>query len=282
MTTDQARQNGFTLTELTIVLVIFALLIGGLMVPLSAQRDLQNTAETQRLLAEAREALIGFAVTNGRLPCPDTDIDGAENLSAPTVTNNAPNPGQSTQNFSVCVASEGYLPFASIGTSRIDGWGNRFRYRVTAAFTQSSIVWSALGASGNIVTVTPGFSLNTPGDISVQTMGDNPATSGTVETRFLSNLATGLPALIVSHGKNGFGSRAADGFALPFPPLENVDEANNLDTGLATKISRFATPSTTPCSDTNEGSAFCEFDDIVDWISPNVLKSRMISGRRLP
>ena len=257
MTTDQARQNGFTLTELTIVLVIFALLIGGLMVPLSAQRDLQNTAETQRLLAEAREALIGFAVTNGRLPCPDTDIDGAENLSAPTVTNNTPNPGQSTQNFSVCVASEGYFPFASI-------------------------VWSALGASGNIVTVTPGFSLNTPGDISVQTRGDNPATSGTVETRFLSNLATGLPALIVSHGKNGFGSRAADGFALPFPPLENVDEANNLDTGLATKISRFATPSTTPCSDTNEGSAFCEFDDIVDWISPNVLKSRMISGRRLP
>lgn len=57
----QAR--GFTLIELAIVLVIITILIGGLAMPLSAQIQARRIAETNRTLEEAREALMGYAMS---------------------------------------------------------------------------------------------------------------------------------------------------------------------------------------------------------------------------
>src|ERR1035437_9255557 len=72
--------RGFTLVELSIVLIIVGLLLSSLMSPMSAQIDQRNYNETQQQINEIREALIGFAVTNGRLPRPATSLaDGAEN-----------------------------------------------------------------------------------------------------------------------------------------------------------------------------------------------------------
>jgi prepilin-type N-terminal cleavage/methylation domain len=65
-----ARHDGFTLAELAVVLVIVALLIGGLLIPLSTQIDIRNVADTRRALTEIREAMLGYLVVNGRLPCP--------------------------------------------------------------------------------------------------------------------------------------------------------------------------------------------------------------------
>lgn len=62
--------RGFILMELTVVLVIVALLLGGLLIPLSAQRDGEAIRGTEKYLADIRDALLGFAVANGRLPCP--------------------------------------------------------------------------------------------------------------------------------------------------------------------------------------------------------------------
>jgi len=47
-------------------------------------------------------------------------------------------------------------------------------------------------------------------------------------------------------------------------------------------ISRFPTKETSVCSDTTSTSAFCEFDDVVTWISSSLLVSRMVSAGRLP
>ena len=54
-------ERGFTLVEMTIVLVIIGLLISSLIPPLSAQMDQRNVNETREQLANIREALIGFA-----------------------------------------------------------------------------------------------------------------------------------------------------------------------------------------------------------------------------
>ena len=78
MKSQRIASGGFTLVELTIVLIIIALLISGMMVPLSAQRDIQRIGGTQKQLAEIREALFGFAIINGRLPCPATATDPAD------------------------------------------------------------------------------------------------------------------------------------------------------------------------------------------------------------
>ncbi len=114
------KSKGFTLTELTIVLVIVALLIGGMLVPLSAQRDIQNLKETQRQLAEIREALLGFAVINGRLPCPATETNPAS-------------ANYGIEDATACGA-EGFLPWKSLGVSEVDAWGSK-RTAVGQPFT---------------------------------------------------------------------------------------------------------------------------------------------------
>ncbi|MEW5781274.1 MAG: type II secretion system protein [Pseudomonadota bacterium] len=173
------RQQGFTLTEMAVVLVIVALLIGGMILPLSTQMDLRNVAETRKQLSDIVEALYGFAASHaasdGRpyLPCPDTDGDGIENRSGGSCTN-----------------QEGILPWSTLGLGRQDAWGNPFRYRVTASFSNS----------------TTGFTLLTGGDLRVCT------TSACIAT-----LGTQLPAVILSAGKNGLATPT------------DADELANLD-----------------------------------------------------
>ncbi|MHB1427846.1 MAG: type II secretion system protein [Rhodocyclaceae bacterium] len=173
------RQSGFTLTEMAVVLVIVALLIGGMILPLSAQQDIRYTAETQKQLDDLGEALYGYAAShadgNGRpfLPCPDTDGNGTENRSG-----------------TACTSQEGTLPWADLGLARQDAWGNAFRYRVAAAFSNSGT----------------GFTLMSAGDLRVCTSAACTATLGTA-----------LPAVILSTGKNGASATA------------DTDELENLD-----------------------------------------------------
>ena len=162
------RQRGFTLTEMAVVLIIAALLIGGMILPLSAQQDLRYVAETQKQLNDIGEALYGYAASHaagdGRpyLPCPDTDGNGTEN-----------------RNGAACASQEGTLPWADLGLGRQDAWGNPFRYRVAPAFSNSA----------------NGFALMSAGDLRVCTSAACTATLG-----------MNLPAVILSTGKNGAGA----------------------------------------------------------------------------
>lgn len=171
--------RGFTLTEMAVVLVIVALLIGGMILPLSVQQDIRYVTETQKQLTDISEALYGYAASHaasdGRpyLPCPDTDGDGTENRTG-----------------TVCTNQEGSLPWADLGLARQDAWGNTFRYRVAATFSNS----------------TTGFTLMSVGDLRVC------ATAACAST-----LGINLPAVILSTGKNGAGTAT------------DADELANLD-----------------------------------------------------
>lgn len=127
--------TGFTLVELSIVLVIVALLIGGMLIPLSAQKDIQRINDTNKRLAEIKDALLGFAIINRRLPCPTTQTDPA-------------NVGYGIED-ATCANVEGYLPWKSLGVSEVDAWGVKrslildpfvgyWRYRADDAFTATS------------------------------------------------------------------------------------------------------------------------------------------------
>ena len=116
---------GFTLLEIVMVLMISGLLLGGLIPLLSSQIESQRINETRKQMNEIKEALLGYSVINGKLPCP-----------APTTDPNNPEYGEAA---STCVvpASDGYLPWKALGISDTDAWGGKWLYRVQSNFASS-------------------------------------------------------------------------------------------------------------------------------------------------
>lgn len=121
--------RGFTLTELAVVLIIVALLSSGLLVSLSTQQDIRQTRETRETLERAREALLGFAAANGRLPCPAiSGSAGAEKFTGGVGASDCESdPGN---NYYFPAATLGLGPTDAAGFL-VDAWGNRVRYQLS-------------------------------------------------------------------------------------------------------------------------------------------------------
>jgi prepilin-type N-terminal cleavage/methylation domain-containing protein len=220
------HKTGFTLVELAIVLVIVALLASGLLVGIAAQRNAAENIDAQRQLENIRETLTGFALTHGRLPCP-----ALPNLASSDASVGVEN----------CAQPHGVLPWVTLGLPEVDPWGRRFTYYAHGSFT-GAVPSGALAS----------FTLDTVGNANVK------ASSGSS-----SNVASDLPAVVVSHGSRGAGAWQPNGSQLPGV---SGDEAENADADL-TFISR-----------TQDGN----FDDLVTWIVPSILKSKMVAAGRLP
>jgi len=233
------QSQGFTLTELAIVIVIVALLVGGMLVPLSAQREVQNVVDTQKQLAEIRDALIGFAAANGRLPRPATSFsDGAE--KAALCGNDA--------------ACTGFIPWATLGVKKSDAWNKLIGYSVTPAYADSAITLSSQGSK------------------KVQTRDSLGALSYLIGSAGACSGGNSCAAAVIfSTGRKNWGT-SEDGVALADESPTNVDEDAN-----ATTSDGFIARS--PGAVAGGG----EFDDIVVWISPHLLFSRLLAaGRLLP
>jgi type II secretory pathway pseudopilin PulG len=196
--------------------------------PLSTQVEQRRIDETQKALEEIKEALIGYAVANKRLPCP----------ADPTLASGAALAGQARAFAGgACTGgNSGTLPWATLGVSETDAWGNRYTYRVTAVFADPATF----------------FTLSSTGDSTVR------VTSGG------TTVASTIPAVIVSHGKNGFGAYNTAGTQVAVSADADEAENSNNDTNFVSK-----TPTAT-------------FDDIVTWLSPNILFNRMVAAGRLP
>jgi hypothetical protein len=90
------------------------------------------------------------------------------------------------------------------------------------------------------------------------------------------DLSSGIPAAVFSNGKNGYGALSADGITQPGVPGNNPDEKRNITSNSASYYSRTPAPVGTA---TALGG---EFDDMVVWISPNILFNRMVAAGKLP
>jgi len=262
------RLRGFTLLEITVVLFILGLMIAGLFGPLETQLEARDRRQTQESLQQIVDALYGFALTNRRLPCPDTDGDGRSN---PVF--DAANPGTAN-----CTAQVGILPWSELAVAQSDAWGNRFTYAVTSeAFTRPDTDGLCNGGDA----AGPHYDLCSTGTLIAHSRGDDPASAGTQESKhLLTTYATNLPAIIVSHGRNGAGAQTSGGVTLPAPL--GADEQENTD-GDATFMTRGYSRGGAGCADNeDEGSTSCEYDDLVVWLAPGILNARMVSAGRLP
>lgn len=237
------RQRGFTLIEMAIVLVIMTILIGGLAVPLSAQIQARRIAETQKTLAEAREAIIGYAMTHNTggatprpyLPCPDTDGDGRENRTG-----------------NICTLADGWFPWVDLGTAAQDAWGNRLHYSVeNREYADKS------KGMPNLAAYTPPYVTLNFKQIC------RTSTCAAVDAVY-------LPAVVFSHGPNGWGARNINGNTLAAPT--SADELENTN----------ADPSFVSRAPSKAGDASGEFDDLVVWISDGLLRSRVCPAGGCP
>ena len=283
-------QNGFTLLELAIVLVIVTILIGGLAVPLSAQIQARRIAETQKTLAEAREAIMGYAMSHtitGSCTCSykaDTTLDPVASscplplcpatgtaaltlpitrhyLPCPDLSDTDPEPNQDNDGLDgltdlnngvedrlhaspSCAASSGNLPWVTLGTAAQDAWGNRLRYGVTLPFA-------------NKLT---GFSNTDNGTL--QVCSANGCTT--------VDVASNVPAVLVSHGPNGWGARNVNGSKLADPLSLDEKENTSADVNFVSR------------APTNADSTSGEFDDLVVWISQSLLIGRVCPAGGCP
>lgn len=238
--------RGFTLIEMAIVLMIVGLLLGGILVPLNAQMNQRNNSDTQKSLSEIRDALIGYVMANGYLPCPANPTD---------VTGVTPTAGIARTPPCTGASATGVLPWATLGISETDAWGNRYTYRVTSDYADAIANSTYGGCTPSPIPTQASFGLCSVGKLNVW--------SSAAKT---TSVATNIVAVVISHGQNGAGAYTSQGTQLPrgssADELENSDGSADYD-----YVSHLPTPT---------------FDDLLVWIPPSILNSRMVSVGKLP
>jgi prepilin-type N-terminal cleavage/methylation domain-containing protein len=257
-------QHGFSLVEMAVVLAILGLLLGTAMYTLSAQQQQRRFEETQRRLDHAREAVLGFAVANGRLPCPANGGTTGVEAEAPA--------GSGTCTH----AYNGFLPAITLGFPNVDSagfaldaWNNRIRYAVPSPTLNVASCTSGAPALPHFTSKTNlkqnGMSClpNTNDLLLCKSTTPAPAPGSCGASNAATNTGT-IVAVIYSTGPN---FAEAPGGAGP-------DEAANLD-GNAIFISHTPQPAGTP----NPGG---EFDDMLVWIPVGVLYGRLSTAGVLP
>ena len=173
------RAAGFSLIELSVVLVLLTIVLGLGLGALNAQLQSGNASVTRKRLELIREALIAHLGAAKRLPCADDPTTGGVN---------------GVEN---CPATFGVLPYATLGLAREtaeDGWGNLFSYAVYADAAPSCP--NPGGGPGRDWKNAACFGEGKSGGFTVN--------DGTVGAP--TALTTSAIAVIVSHGPNGLGA----------------------------------------------------------------------------
>ena len=238
------------------VLFIVGLVLGGVLTPLSTRLDQANRKQAEDTLKEIKESLVGYALVNGHLPCPDCPLGANANCTAANSNDgvedglDAGNAIAARPNFNSCTVAVGNIPWVTLGVPEFDPWGHHYVYSVTQGLgtgfaddidgTNTAACSDSAGVS---------FQICSTGDMTIQDINGNA-------------LATQVPALIMTYGGNGqaFGGTA---------PTSAAEKENWWDD---TADRMFI--SNDYVSD--------QFDDIVIWITTPELVYRMVTAERLP
>lgn len=128
-------EQGFSLIEIALVLLILGLILKSAVMPLATLREhaLRSTAEAQ--VQQIRETLFAFVVAYGALPCP-VPVSGS--ITRVPLASNAHNVLELST--TPCEASSGFVPAQTLGLigalsetgALLDPWSREYRYAVSA------------------------------------------------------------------------------------------------------------------------------------------------------
>jgi len=255
------RQQGFSLLEMAIIVLVIGLLMGSVMMPLSVSVEQRRMSATKEQLTAIKEQLLGYAVIYGNLPCPAQfyEFDGTNDAEV------------GLPDSSLCT-EEGYLPWRELGIGRYDAWGRPFRYRVdNVDYTASIENFSGTSSENRLRIRTIRYASDTSDDFTWLTVKSD-------DTR--------VAAVIFSCGMNGRPDPTAPSAGDTSPKVTlDYTYSNDADDARNTQQS---------CTNPNAGSwnatdvyiqnEYIEngFDDILTWVSRNRLMNRLIAAGQLP
>jgi prepilin-type N-terminal cleavage/methylation domain-containing protein len=252
-------KRGFTLLELSIVLLILSLIAGGLLTALTQNTRIRKAKELDSKLLTIESALIKFRRQYNRLPCPADGTLLMENSKFGIEASNlGACDGNPAANFNdTANTSGGVLPVRTLGLPddmMFDPWGGRFSYAVDIRMTVPS---SFIDHPINDTTI---------GSISVIDGASQEMTDKAI-------------AAVVSHGNNGHGAFQLSG-ARKATASSNAGELMNCNcdsNGLPTSYGhQFVVQPPTGASSTSTNS----FDDTVRyWLRSQIYSANDIGMR---
>ena len=107
------NQEGFTLIEIAIVMVIVGILLAGGIPLFRALIEQKKRNETISYMKELKKVLINYASIHGRLPFADTDGDGVEDSGS----------------------YYGFLPYVTLSVTPVDSYSRHLKYEVNRNLT---------------------------------------------------------------------------------------------------------------------------------------------------
>ncbi|MCW5650920.1 MAG: prepilin-type N-terminal cleavage/methylation domain-containing protein [Ramlibacter sp.] len=286
------RQQGFSLVEISLVLIIAGLALGAGLAALGPQLQARKYSETEKQLQEASDLILAFAMVNRRLPCPATAASsgresfctnatgacGAEAFVPPVST------AGSDRGRCAATPNAGFLPAATLGMGgqradglAVDAWALPLRYvtpntqnpNLPAAPTNNPDTPFAPACGGGVATCYPYTQFN--GIRNAYYTSSVPTTTLTSDIYVCAAAAAGAncgavaqranPAFVVySYGANLNAT----------PPALGADEAENTD---ADRVYVW--------HERNEVASNV-FDDLVAWRTYEQLVAKMQGNGVLP
>ncbi|WP_148717181.1 prepilin-type N-terminal cleavage/methylation domain-containing protein [Chitinolyticbacter meiyuanensis] len=201
--------SGFSLVEMSVVLLVLGVLLASVLGPLRIQWQSERLRETRTRLDAAESALLGFVLQRGRLPCP----------ADPTLVG-------SSAGLEDCGREQGTLPWQLLGIPEADAWGRRWLYAVSPGFADTS---------GNTPSPVAGCASPTPVPaIGISFTWCSAGVYTVSESGGGTSMVTNAVAVFGSHGADGLGGHTRDGTAMAAAAgeqAENADRDNDFVAG---------------------------------------------------
>jgi prepilin-type N-terminal cleavage/methylation domain-containing protein len=144
--TDRQASSGFTLVELSVVLVVSSLLMVAYLDASRLWLEVRRHDATMEHISLIHDAITHYYARNGAYPCPAAPLGShAEDIKYDCTVLDAAAMQQAERHGIVFINSkigrktiEGAVPYRQLSIPRestSDGWGNQFTYAVTAGLT---------------------------------------------------------------------------------------------------------------------------------------------------
>lgn len=206
--------KGFSLIELSLVLLILAALIAGGTSLSSIQAHKEKYDATLKNIKLIENALTVFVALNGRLPCPASPAQkilnstfGREQVIAGAVGTAQSCNSTTTNIFTGSIGGNtqyyGAAPVTTLGLPdevMFDGWGNRIGYIVTRPFINSSKTNTSCTSGGSMANVSNNIYFCYRG----QASGTDSTSILVLGEGYYANYAPVY--ILISHGENGYGA----------------------------------------------------------------------------